>query len=391
MADTNVLRNKADRDRINRALRGSRLWRDAITRLGHDPDRPLRLNKDEQRSLAATLQLPAEDFHIDPAGNINDYHGWKGLPTWAKVAIGAGVTAASLGLVPGVPGLPGVSLGGGGGATGTAAGGTTAVGGEAAVAGTVGGEVLRRGASRLGNVGRDLALTGIGAGIDLFNSLAQARAQGRITEEEFRQRTAELEYARERDAARLGLDREQLAYARERDAAQLAFDRERWGGELAQAMAALEVQQNQWADRYGLEKAQYETTEGGRLPYRSAGVGAVTALARGTGSGMAPVSMSQAPAPSPRVTINVPRPTLGEVSAGARPPSGGLPPPSDEARPRPEPGPAGTETPPQDWRNPGGPAGVRGGAVTMVGPDGSTREVPEGDVDYWRRKGAQVA
>ena len=88
---------KLNRNTVNTAMRKSPQWRQAIEGMGLNPDGPLRLDKRQQQRLAQTLGIRSTDFHIDPAGNINDYHGWKGLPTWAKVAAISGATAATLG------------------------------------------------------------------------------------------------------------------------------------------------------------------------------------------------------------------------------------------------------------------------------------------------------
>ena len=112
------LDSQAERDRINPMLRASPQWRSAIQQMGLNPDMPLRLTGDQQRSLGTQLGLPLSDFKIDAAGNINDFHGWKGLPTWAKTAIIAGAavgTAGAGGMFSGAPGAFGLGTGGGGG------------------------------------------------------------------------------------------------------------------------------------------------------------------------------------------------------------------------------------------------------------------------------------
>src|SRR5688500_18095558 len=80
------LDTRAERDKVNDALRASDLWRNAIKQMGLNPDAPPKLSKQQQKQLAATIGLSPADFHIDPAGNINDYHGWEGLPTPVKIS-----------------------------------------------------------------------------------------------------------------------------------------------------------------------------------------------------------------------------------------------------------------------------------------------------------------
>ena len=92
------LDSKAERDKINEAMRASPLWRDTIKGMGLNPDGPLKLTKDQQGQMASVFGIDTKDFHFDGAGNINDFHGWKGLPTAAKIAIIAGATAATAGI-----------------------------------------------------------------------------------------------------------------------------------------------------------------------------------------------------------------------------------------------------------------------------------------------------
>lgn len=130
------LQSKAQRDKVNESMRASPQWRDAIKGMGLNPDGPLKLNGDQQKRLAATLGLPTSDFHIDGAGNINDYHGWKGLPVAAKVAIIAGaavVTAGAAGAFSAPAAEMAVTTTAGGGIPAATGGALTATG---AVAGT---------------------------------------------------------------------------------------------------------------------------------------------------------------------------------------------------------------------------------------------------------------
>ena len=105
------LDSRSERDQVNVRLRASPEWRSTIQSFGLNPDGPLKLTKTQQQAVARRFGLPESDFHIDPAGNINDFHGWKGLPTAAKVAIIAGAA------VGGFAALPGAMIGTGAGST----------------------------------------------------------------------------------------------------------------------------------------------------------------------------------------------------------------------------------------------------------------------------------
>lgn len=133
--DHDSLDSQAERDKINEALRASDLWRDAIKAMGLNPDGPLKLSKTQQKQLAATIGLSTEDFHIDGAGNINDYHGWKGLPTAAKVAIVAGAAVATAGAAGAFSGGASGAAAAGGIAPAAAVGGTGAATAATAAAG----------------------------------------------------------------------------------------------------------------------------------------------------------------------------------------------------------------------------------------------------------------
>ena len=178
-----TLQTSAGRNRINTAMRSSPEWRSAIKAMGHNPDGPLRLSKSEQRQLGTMLDLPMDDFHIDPAGNINDYHGWKGLPTWAKVAIVGGTAAGAAYLAPfgiaGASGLSGGSLTAAeaaampGGMAATAGGGTgiaSAIGGGGGMLGGLGG--LLSGAGTTGKIANM-----VGKAAPLLSGMAKSRAE----------------------------------------------------------------------------------------------------------------------------------------------------------------------------------------------------------------------
>lgn len=135
---SSALDSKAERNRVNEAMRASDVWRSAIRNMGLDPDGPLKLSKSQQQQLEQVLGVPTSDFHIDPAGNINDYHGWKGLPTAAKIgAIAAAAlgTAGAAGAFGGGAGAASAA-GAGGAATGAAGTGATVAAGSG-LAGTL--------------------------------------------------------------------------------------------------------------------------------------------------------------------------------------------------------------------------------------------------------------
>lgn len=152
--DTNQLQTSGDRNRVNTAMRATPQWRSAIQAMGLNPDGPLRLSGSQQQQLAQQLGIPTSDFHIDPAGNINDYHGWKGLPTWAKVAVIGGATVATMGAAG--------AFGGGAGAIG--AGGGAGAGGAGATGGTLASTAIAPTATSLGFGAPTLAGAGTAAG-----------------------------------------------------------------------------------------------------------------------------------------------------------------------------------------------------------------------------------
>ena len=182
--DTSNLDNATTRDQVNQAMRKSPEWRQAIQAMGHDPDGPLKLTGDEQKRLAQQMGLNSNDFHIDGAGNINEHHGWSGLPTWAKVAIIAGGTVATAGALGAFGGAAaaGEGLASGGGAVG-AMGGSAALGTGAGVAGATGGGLgtigaLASGASTLSKIGSLAGAAGKGIG-----DASTAAGQNRLDQE----------------------------------------------------------------------------------------------------------------------------------------------------------------------------------------------------------------
>ena len=112
------------RDQINIKMRQSPAWQNAIRSVGgFRPDGVVSLNKQQQQQVAQLMGIPTSDFHIDQAGNISDFHGWKGLPTAAKIAIIGGATAATLGAAGAFSGGAGAASAAGGGAGAGAGGG----------------------------------------------------------------------------------------------------------------------------------------------------------------------------------------------------------------------------------------------------------------------------
>jgi hypothetical protein len=158
------LQTPTDRNKVNTAMRATPEWRNAIQALGHNPDGPLKLSKAEQQQLTRTLGLPADDFHIDPAGNINDFHGWKGLPTWAKTAIVAGAVVGTAGAAGAFAGGAGAASAAGG-AGGTLAG-TSTVPAIGALAGGVASGAVPAAAAGVGTAATAAGLSaGVGSGV----------------------------------------------------------------------------------------------------------------------------------------------------------------------------------------------------------------------------------
>jgi hypothetical protein len=177
-----------------------------------------KLNGKEQDALEVLVaqhyfdgRIP-DGMTIDSGSSLNQKGGWAGMPTWAKVAIGAAVTAASMGAIPGVPGVPGLpGLGGSGSAAaGSSAassalptiGGTTAYGsGMAATAPSVLGSVAGTAGAGGGGLFSQIARYGpsIAAGGRMLGGLAQANAQNRGAEMEARFAHDALELAAQSD------------------------------------------------------------------------------------------------------------------------------------------------------------------------------------------------
>lgn len=189
----------AARDAINPQMRASALWRDAIRGMGLNPDGPLNLSKAQQQMLAQAMGLP-NDVHIDQAGNINDFHGWKGLPTAAKVGIGAAAVLGTAGAV------------GAFGAPAAAAASTTAPSVASTVAPVVG---ASGGFWTPATIG--LLSSGIGAGTNLIGAKMQTNANNRALAMQNASNADSLAFLKEQDA---------------RDHAEYLAERQRlWGNE----------------------------------------------------------------------------------------------------------------------------------------------------------------
>jgi len=257
------LDSRKERDAINIRLRASPEWRSAVQSFGLNPDGPLKLTKDQRRSMAQRFGLPESDFHIDPAGNINDFHGWKGLPTAVKVAIIAGAA------VGGWAALPGTMLGTGAGSTlGTLTGaggvstgvtGGVGIGETGAVTGLAGsgfGTGSTLGAPLVAKAGLT-TLDKVNAGfkgLDYATNLMSSRSQGKAD-----QRAQTWQQNAYADQVKL------LAEQRVEDqkiAADKALKEEaRWN-----------AQQVEIKRKSDLEESRYAESEARKAPYRAGGM-----------------------------------------------------------------------------------------------------------------------
>ncbi len=125
MAETSDINKQADERKLNEfniQMRQQPWFQEFMRARGLDPSGlgNRKLSGQEQDALEVLVakhyfggRIP-EGMTIDSGSSLNQKGGWAGMPTWAKVAIGAGVTAATAGLVPGVPGVAGLFGGGGG-------------------------------------------------------------------------------------------------------------------------------------------------------------------------------------------------------------------------------------------------------------------------------------
>jgi hypothetical protein len=140
MVKTNIS-DKEARNKLNITIRSQPWYQDYFKSRGLDPNQ-VQLSKAQQQELQQLTVsngfLDPSDGHIDPAGNVSDFHGWKGLPTAAKVAIIAGAAAATAGAAGAFGGGAGAASAASGTGGSIAAGGGVAAGGAGATVGTTG-------------------------------------------------------------------------------------------------------------------------------------------------------------------------------------------------------------------------------------------------------------
>jgi hypothetical protein len=110
MATLAVPSDKATKDAINQfnlEMRQQPWYQEWFQRQGLDPNK-VKLSKpqrEELEKLALANGAPPDafdDMMIDPAGNLNTEHGFASLPTWAKIAIGAGAVAGGYFAAPAI-------------------------------------------------------------------------------------------------------------------------------------------------------------------------------------------------------------------------------------------------------------------------------------------------
>lgn len=256
------LDSRGKRDAINLKMRASPEWRGAIQSLGLNPDGPLKLNKDQRRSVAQRFGLPEKDFQIDQAGNINDFHGWKGLPTAAKIAIGAAAVAGGWAALPGtflgagagstLGGLTGAGAGAAGGASATNIGATGAVGGLLPNAGLPASQYMAAAAPFGGHAGGAGVMAGklttldklnVGMkGLDYVTGLFGSRSQGKADERA--QTWAQNAYA---DQQKLLAD--QRAEDLELNRQMVARQEARWNAQQAEIKRQADLEDTRYAER----------------------------------------------------------------------------------------------------------------------------------------------
>jgi hypothetical protein len=299
--------DEASLDQWNRALRASPLYQGFLKKHGLvDRGQGVKLSRDQQSALekelaTAGFKVP-DGMHIDQGGNLNQKN-----RLLRNIGIGAGIAAATFGIPGLTPGL--LSTLGGGTTLPSLAAGIPSTSAQAfgpfasqvasTVAGTAAGPVAG-GLKSLAGRGT-AALVGLDYGTSLLNSWLESRAYNK------------------------GIEADQ-AY------------RER----------ALELDRERTADQYGLQRSEYEQTNANRAPYRSAGQGALTALAGRLGVDLPPVEMVTPP-PS---QMGVPNPTHT-----TRP---GMPTPTVAAEPM----------------------------VQMRSPRGQVKAVPASQVAHFEQRGA---
>lgn len=200
MAVKTDISDKAARNQLNITIRSQPWYQDFFKSKGLDPNQ-VQLSKDQQKELQALTvangYLDPSDGHVDAAGNISDFHGWKGLPTAAKIAIIGGASVATLGAAGAFGGAaPVASVAGGGG--GSVAAGGAAAGGAGATVGTtsaVSGALATAGKIKSTYDKVNEIIGGAGRGVGAATSQAGAN---RLENEDRQARAAQINIAGER-------------------------------------------------------------------------------------------------------------------------------------------------------------------------------------------------
>ena len=181
--------DKNQRNQLNAALWEQPWYQEWFASKGIDKGGKVKLSDQQRKELQALVVqngfLDPSDGHIDPAGNVSDFHGWKGLPTAAKIAIAAGAAAATAGAAGAFGGTaaiaPEVGIGGLNTATLTSIPGvTTGLTGAASIAPSVGIAGLNTGTlTSIPGVttGTGGGLTGAGTGGSTISRLLGSRTQ----------------------------------------------------------------------------------------------------------------------------------------------------------------------------------------------------------------------
>lgn len=182
-------------NQFNLEMRQQPWYQSYFAERGLDPNH-VKLTKpqrEEIEQLALANGAPKDAFNdmmIDPAGNLNSEHGFASLPTWAKVAIGAGAVVGGYFAAPAL-----VGAAGGGGTAGTGAGLSASVGAPAATsAGILGGGTT---AGIAGTVGTGLSTYGkianaLGAGGRGVSAATTAAGANRLENEDREARAAQI-------------------------------------------------------------------------------------------------------------------------------------------------------------------------------------------------------
>ena len=187
----NVPGDQSGKDEINQFnlwMRSQPWYQQWFQRQGLDPNK-VKLSKGQREDLERTIianGAPSnafQDMMIDPAGNLNTEHGFASLPTWAKVAIGAGAAyfaapyAAALGAGGGAPAA---------GASGAGMAGTGAYAVPTVASATTAGTAAGTGGSFLSALGGSKGvMSGLSIAGKLASGAAAQRAQDRGAETEF--------------------------------------------------------------------------------------------------------------------------------------------------------------------------------------------------------------